>query len=84
MRHWIAADLYCQEAVRSGHVAARVARSKLAERGKREERERKATLMGSGDCQSGDRQARMQTATTDKWMPEEAVWTENRNGDDNK
>lgn len=42
-------DLYCQEAVRTGHVAARVARSKLAERGKREERKRKKKLIGSGD-----------------------------------
>lgn len=34
-------DLYCQEAVRTGHVAARVAISKLAERGKKVERKKK-------------------------------------------
>ena len=60
---------------RSGQVTWwREWQSKLAERGKREERERKETQIGSGDCQSGDRQATMQTG---KWMPEEAVWTGN-------
>lgn len=58
-------DLYCQEAVRTGHVAARVARSKLAERGKKVERKRKKKLIGSGDFQSGDRYANSDRSEVD-------------------